>query len=503
MFKGLEKDFVMYLGFDSHFEGINNTLWEYNKMYVAATRAKEHLVLVEYTNTKGEAAKFATMRKSKRYDKIENYQRTPVNVTDLFKHMHDDTSRIVSKLLKPVLLNSTTLKAEPSIIVGGRFPGTFELVSAIYGIALENAAYQLFGQRLPVISPRYYDRNSDAFKQIRRFLTKAPEQFDQHRQFWSFDGDRLVVGDNVWAFLVQRANAESAVRDGYFAQWYQITNYADWVENDVLSRALNNTVNLLYRVVVGDSSSLDGSRVTGSMKEKLQILKASVVVCQKNVGVYIQPKQGENERYLSGTLDFLVTPIAGPLANEPVVVELKLSKNNRPEFFMQSQVYASILMLKRTVAAHIHPPHDVHPPSNKKTTSFVLNACLGTLTQISFNGLEESGSTTSIVEENALNAYGLIHHLVAGRCATRAPKHSITTTPEAVKDVFSSWREREIGREIEREIEREKEMEKQREEQREKDRKVKESTEKREKAKRERIERWERRDTTLNTTVSL
>lgn len=230
--KGLERKVVMLYGFDaSYFKWFNKTAEPTicsNELYVAMTRAKEHLFLIhdnkrEFLPFLNQAEVYALcdMRIHGFSPKaIASPDRSKFVATDLTRHL---TIEVIDDLLKTVIIDKTpnikkrtNFKLEnsieiPSIVSGDQ--NNQESVSDINGICLP-AIYE-HSTQLRVTILEYIKENINKLKDDKSDIEKMLKRFSNNKQ---------TISDFLYASVIY-----NSLRTGFLFKLRQISKF-DWLE---------------------------------------------------------------------------------------------------------------------------------------------------------------------------------------------------------------------------------------------------------------------------------
>lgn len=284
--KGLEKPVVIVFGLDAFFEKIADIFELFKIFYVALTRAREKLVIIQCDKNP-----FLSIRKA-----LELYSKTPIpfplnesaekrkrKLTPQLKmHKIGDPYQLVNRLAlrynRGLRLSDVfdfvpfdiwlereayiytkeeitgyddmpELDLSPEMyIVQGKDPLTVEDVRPLYSLALQIAIRMYFEKSciLPSYAQIFGQKkqlgNEEQDKELNKFFNQIRTQKIQE-----IEPVTNIIWTN-WSSLVMASNAYRTLHTGIYSHWKQIQNYKNFVPDFYLSHMLCNSIVLIEQV---------------------------------------------------------------------------------------------------------------------------------------------------------------------------------------------------------------------------------------------------------------
>lgn len=289
-FKGAERDAIVVISVDEFREKrfMKDPLELFNLFYVACTRARKKLVVVQW----GDA--YATLRSpdesialaARRRDDAPPLNQ-PMHVTGLLEYVSYDP--VLSPVpdgrcgeeegglhaLEKALLVSVPPCSAVTTVVPGRSEGTFEDVAAIIGVAMELRFSQ---EDVGVIDmPELILASPDGTETALR--RRLGEDFvNAYGQCRAEGRRRASCRLWTWPRLCQVAVFMSVVHANHFHSARQILNFDSWVDSDLLETVFQQFVAMLYEVIVcrtlagsAGGSALAASQAAIAMSNQQQL----------------------------------------------------------------------------------------------------------------------------------------------------------------------------------------------------------------------------------------
>jgi hypothetical protein len=250
--KGLERKVVITFSFDDSyfkfFKKDKNPLFCPNEIYVAATRALEHLTV--YHHNQAEHFKFANINKLKTFcnyiekDKIRKSNTNGgvqiIQVADLLKHL---PAEIIDNCINYININkvkeaTTNINVETKV----KDKDGYENVSEITGVAI----------------PSYFEYINT--KKMTIYEDLKYKQANENKEIPNFDKIELdKITENELLYL---ANYYCAYRSGFLYKTYQITNY-DWITKEQLLESIKNlnTLNITNNAIYEQSIEIENKTI--------------------------------------------------------------------------------------------------------------------------------------------------------------------------------------------------------------------------------------------------
>tara|TARA_B110000208_G_scaffold179881_1_gene229074 strand:- start:989 stop:3208 length:2220 start_codon:yes stop_codon:yes gene_type:complete len=270
--KGLERKIVIVFNFDaSYFKYFNkhqNTNICPNEMYVATTRACDHLILLHHY--RNDYFPFINKSLLKEYADVQYHCRIkvtksksdknrPVSVTDLIRHLTQET---LDKCLTYIKLKGIRKKANRikirsktkqkfghenvSEITGTAIPAYFE-----YKLKGTMDIFDRLGLNPNVSPPPAYNPESNTDTVNDGFLTDSDDE--ELSQVATKVKETPMQLDNITIDqLLYVANKWCSYKNGYIFKLDQISNY-NWVSNEDLSLCVHR----LYSLGISDSAQFE------------------------------------------------------------------------------------------------------------------------------------------------------------------------------------------------------------------------------------------------------
>lgn len=244
-FKGRECDAVALIGFDGFFEskGISDPRDLFNVFYVAATRARERLHIVQWDRTP-----FATLRRQNSTLSSSPLVDSPCLVTRALEYCGYDP--ILCEESSSCLTVRTAHSRRAYVLSSNEYtvPGshhahkqnTLENVSAVIGVAVEIRLQLILDNgklRVPPLSGLNTGDYEDCIDEdLRKYLLELRSQAPSRIHY-------------SWTDLMKIATAYLTLGDRFFSRWRQVRNFSDWAivrAPEKLDQIIRNLVHLLF-----------------------------------------------------------------------------------------------------------------------------------------------------------------------------------------------------------------------------------------------------------------
>lgn len=240
-FKGRECDAIVLVGFDNYMEsrGTSDPRDLFNIFYVAATRARKRLHIIQWNSQA-----FATHMSRTGAPRPMSRPLSRCLVTRVLEYCGYDP--ILCEESPTCLTARTTsrraayrLSADEYTVPGSNHAhqkGTLENISDIMGLAIEIRLQLILDNgKLTVPSPRD-DEENKIDPDLRDYLLNLAREA-QSRNYYS------------WADVMKISTAYLTLGDGYHSRWRQIRNFSRWTivrSSSKLDKIIMNLISLLY-----------------------------------------------------------------------------------------------------------------------------------------------------------------------------------------------------------------------------------------------------------------
>ena len=310
--KGLERKVVFVYGFDDSyfkfFKKDKNPKVCPNELYVATTRALEHLVVIHgKTNgylpfiNKNLLNKYATIIKSDELQ-VQKYQVTKtieISVTDLIKHLPVD---ILNNCIEYLTITNIRNKSDKILIpYKSQQSNGYESLGEITGIAIPSyLQYKTSGTMSIYNESLHYSRENDITNESN---TKSPEFLDSESEKLN----EIKISSNKYDLelinleklkpdeLLYIANYYNTIKTGFLYKKFQITNY-NWLSQENLNLAYDRLSQL------GISKKAKYEQYFGISKNPEQLDKRLIgfidCIDESNIYEFKCVEKLENEHYL-------------------------------------------------------------------------------------------------------------------------------------------------------------------------------------------------------------
>lgn len=393
-FKGLERDAIVVLGLDAYFENFDGALQLFNLFYVAATRARQQLVIAQINRDP-----FVTIRKTPTIEWSESTVRV-INVYGLLEfvpYMPEMGEEAETQWIEPIVVqelpwNRRVFLDTKHTKVPGRSPWKIEDTTPLYKISLQIALCLVLGHSLPAIRQMdMEDEESKDFwwKKVEADLRCNLSDFHERWPSGSFSLAEAAEGqvdDALWWDLMRLANAYHTAQTCYTHQWRQIVHYETWVDCRTLSMTLANSIKLLSDL---------GASPNVTPQQRIQHL-CHRVKFQTPISL-----TWTNHISICGIVD---------LTLDGHVVQIRFENQLKMSHLLQARAYSSIYTLQ-TYRTSVRQTN-IQSPNQFKREAYVMVPNLGLLCNPSLtknfytDGVQE-------VEQNIWDAFKFIEFLVA------------------------------------------------------------------------------------------
>lgn len=264
-FKGLERDGVIFFGLDEHFlrrnlnvgKDVELVMAEYNKMYVACTRARKQLAVI--------IGEFPTINQralvSCRGGVVA--EQKPIPVTELFRHAPFDRGLQVNGVLwqmqsrgGDVVCGSPVPVGRQRRIVPGRGGKTVEDVSPILGSAIGYSLWE-------VLDTETFDQY---LRDVRASVHPNEDRRDDHAANRAVSEAKRAIGEYCetrpserrWRSRVMLAVAVYTITSSFVHLWFQLDSSYDWVDCVFMETCAKNAIGAMLQIANGaaDASAL-------------------------------------------------------------------------------------------------------------------------------------------------------------------------------------------------------------------------------------------------------
>ena len=251
--KGLERKVVIVYGFDSsYFQYYKQNVSKFicpNELYVATTRASEHLVLIH--DNKSNCLEFIDKTKLRKYVKvnsskfllsnrisnnINNNLNKTTSPTDLCRHIPE---YIFNKCMKYFYIHkirnaSDIIQISHSTIQNN----TIESVSEINGTAIPLYFEYLNKGTIDIINKLPFNKNITNYNKEERFSIDIDLDIKLRNIIESIEQKNLSIED-----LLYLTNRWNTFKSGYLFKLNQITDY-NWISQEQMTNCYTNIENL-------------------------------------------------------------------------------------------------------------------------------------------------------------------------------------------------------------------------------------------------------------------
>ena len=345
-YKGMQNDLVVIIGLDSFMEETCKTdifdeqFGQYNLFYVAATRAKQQLVIWQ-TGFKP----YVTIRKTTHKSK-KNIGQKMCTVTKLINYVCFDpilslsggaiTYEMINPLDSTGLLDHSVSLSGDVRLIDGRTPGTKEDISGVIGVFVELLIQQKCHQ-----PPKIYSysevmgqfEHTNSVQEIMTFLNL----------FYEKSYPTLTDED-----LIQFALAKFSIDHGLIHYWRQMNseNLFKWVKqhHHLLQTCINNAKIMLaqllnYELMTTSSTSSTSTSSTSSNDSNdsndWKNLSSHITFWPKTSIVFDYPWFTEKfSKTIVGDIDLWL--------DNGILVELKITSEMNLDYALQAQLYSSM-----------------------------------------------------------------------------------------------------------------------------------------------------------------
>jgi superfamily I DNA/RNA helicase len=385
-FKGMECDAVCVFGFDEfaeriHVENQVDPLRLFNAYYVACTRAKKELLVVQFS-----AKPYATLRRSVLdAASIMNI----VEVTTLLAHVgHDIRLDVVGAQggvqLEPLLHTATNGFPAPVLLKDHMSRSFVELSGSggadsistrtIIGLVVEYRVSFLLSES-PISPEQVLDIAAAQNGELKRLAgnSKKKEVADADDKFLAFleqvKAERNLFGSSSWKTLAQFAIAVECVKANSILLWRTFCrcsadgNFPDcrWVDDLVLDKLVRNVLRSIAAIALSSGQTveevededregpspppLDDKESDASI---LQFLRSEfVVTCQPRFDMQAITSIDFDQVYkwvpcVVGRPDFVIRHKSDRLGRWNAVIELKVTASQEHSHYLQVASYAAL-----------------------------------------------------------------------------------------------------------------------------------------------------------------
>jgi superfamily I DNA/RNA helicase len=256
-FKGLERELVVFVGFDAYYE-FSNVAQEveslFNSMYVALTRARKRLIVVRWTDLY-----YATHPTRWNLEELgpgsPDELRKDINVTDLVRKLRVDRNYHHHDHEDSVITVTDVAEVDPKVFFQPRdvyIPGmensrgeeTRENIAALYGVAVEMRVATLLCEGKVALSD----------PQLRPYAGCRREFADAHQRVVRELGLRRFATESEWADFLPFAHVIHVNDSSACYAWNQQKSYNfAQAPKQKLTTAFENAVHLLYAALFGEN----------------------------------------------------------------------------------------------------------------------------------------------------------------------------------------------------------------------------------------------------------
>lgn len=243
--KGLERKIVMVYGFDNSYfkfyKQNKNTLICPNELYVATTRAKEHLILIHHE--KNNYLPFVITKKLQEFADVDGKLKKPdqdkinneidIQVSHIIKHLPQDVIDKCIDYIEIKNIRNKNVKIDiPHKIKEGMMQ---ESVSEINGIAIPSYFEFCKNNEMSILDYCLYPENlfySNNTKTLIDFWNIHKQKMEEIKQ------SKLIKENLLYISIIY-----SSLSSQYLFKSYQIENYT-WLNDDILQKCLERMQSL-------------------------------------------------------------------------------------------------------------------------------------------------------------------------------------------------------------------------------------------------------------------